>query len=281
MTTRRNTHSHSMSAGASSVPFISLPPGFWSGSTGFRHGRCTGSGLLALRPQTRTFLHRHGRASEPVPAERLTPATVPMRRSSSLARASRLPRFFCSPSRASIKGTERVVQWSAAFSLSWLSQAPTWRCSRHIICSARITRARYERGVAMRSMTVVCAGGTVDRIDPESTEISLAAAPCCCTPLLVADCLPSTFPLTRRRFAARRSGLASGLALAVRPAGSTEAPRARVGPEDAFCGAVFAERVERIFGCPCGWRGRPGQCAAFRPGRCDIFTRRSAHSARG
>ncbi len=33
-------------------------------------------------------------------------------------------------------------------------------------------------------------------------------------------------------------GLASGLALAVRPAGSLEAPRARVGPDDPFCGAV-------------------------------------------
>jgi hypothetical protein len=69
-----------------------------------------------------------------------------------------------------------------------------------------------------------------------------------------------------QRFAALISGLASGLALAVRPAGSAETPRARVGPEDAFCGAGFAERLERIFGCPFGWRGRPGQCAAFRPG---------------
>jgi len=68
-----------------------------------------------------------------------------------------------------------------------------------------------------------------------------------------------------QRLAALISGLASGLALAVRPAGSAEAPRARAGPEDAFCGAVFAERLERIFGCPCGWRGRAGQCAAFRP----------------
>ena len=41
-----------------------------------------------------------------------------------------------------------------------------------------------------------------------------------------------------QRFAALISGLVSGLALAVRPAGSAEAPRARVGPEDAFCGAV-------------------------------------------
>ena len=72
--------------------------------------------------------------------------------------------------------------------------------------------------------------------------------------------------IVRRAF----PGLASGLALAVRPTGSAEAPRARVGPEDAFCGAVFAERVERIFGCPCGWRGRPGQCAAFRPGVWDF-----------
>ena len=61
--------------------------------------------------------------------------------------------------------------------------------------------------------------------------------------------------------AARLSGLASGLALAVRPAALAEAPR-KGGPEDAFCGAVCAERVERIFGCPCEWRGQPGQCAA-------------------
>ena len=44
--------------------------------------------------------------------------------------------------------------------------------------------------------------------------------------------------LLLRRFAARLPGLASGLALAVRPAGAAEAPRARVGPEDPFCGAV-------------------------------------------
>ncbi|HEV3380025.1 MAG TPA: hypothetical protein VG142_03425 [Trebonia sp.] len=35
-----------------------------------------------------------------------------------------------------------------------------------------------------------------------------------------------------RRFAACASGLASGLTLAVRPAGAVEAPRARAGPED-------------------------------------------------
>jgi hypothetical protein len=64
------------------------------------------------------------------------------------------------------------------------------------------------------------------------------------------------------------------------PQGSAEAPRARVGPEDAFCGAGFAERLERIFGCPCGWRGRPGQCAAFRPSYCDIFTAIGAPGAR-
>ena len=32
---------------------------------------------------------------------------------------------------------------------------------------------------------------------------------------------------------------------------------------------LSAERLERIFGCPCGWRGRPGQCAAFRSRLCD------------
>jgi hypothetical protein len=30
--------------------------------------------------------------------------------------------------------------------------------------------------------------------------------------------------------------------------------------------------------CPLGWRGQPGQCAAFRPAGCDIFT---AHDAPG
>jgi hypothetical protein len=33
---------------------------------------------------------------------------------------------------------------------------------------------------------------------------------------------------------------------------------------------LSAERLERIFGCPCGWRGRPGQCAAFRPNPYDL-----------
>jgi hypothetical protein len=77
----------------------------------------------------------------------------------------------------------------------------------------------------------------------------------------------------------RVPGPASGLAPAVRPAGSAEAPRARVGPEDAFCGAVCAERFEKIFGCPCGWRGRPGQCAAFRPARCEILMASGASTA--
>ena len=51
---------------------------------------------------------------------------------------------------------------------------------------------------------------------------------------------PSVNPIAHalRRFAACVSGQAFGLALAVRPAGSLEAPRARVGPEDPFCGAV-------------------------------------------
>jgi hypothetical protein len=40
-------------------------------------------------------------------------------------------------------------------------------------------------------------------------------------------------PVIPWRFAARVSGLALGLGLAVRPAGSAETPRARVGPGEA------------------------------------------------
>jgi hypothetical protein len=63
------------------------------------------------------------------------------------------------------------------------------------------------------------------------------------------------------RFAARVPGLASGLALAVRPAGSVEAPRARVGPEDAFCGAARKDlRVPlRVEGPTRTMRGVPAQ----------------------
>jgi len=56
------------------------------------------------------------------------------------------------------------------------------------------------------------------------------------------------------------------------PSGPPGRLRARVGPGDAFCGAVCAERLESIFGCPCGWRGRSVQCATFRPGPYDTFT---------
>ena len=41
-----------------------------------------------------------------------------------------------------------------------------------------------------------------------------------------------------RSFAARRSGLASGLALAVRPAVLAEVSGVKVGPEDRFCEAI-------------------------------------------
>jgi hypothetical protein len=72
----------------------------------------------------------------------------------------------------------------------------------------------------------------------------------------------------------RPSGLASGLARAVRPAGSAVAPRARVGPEDAFCGAGFAQRLETIMR-PCvalPWDTKtgfwpPAACAGLRCGR--------------
>ena len=49
-----------------------------------------------------------------------------------------------------------------------------------------------------------------------------------------------------RRFAARSSGLASGLALAVRPAGSAEVS----GAQGRVPEIVSAKRLEMIFGCP-------------------------------
>jgi hypothetical protein len=49
-----------------------------------------------------------------------------------------------------------------------------------------------------------------------------------------------------RRFAARVSGLASGLALAVRPAGSAEVS----GAQGWVLKIVSAKRLETIFGCP-------------------------------
>ena len=48
------------------------------------------------------------------------------------------------------------------------------------------------------------------------------------------------------RFAARSSGLASGLALAVRPAGSAEVS----GAQGWVLKIVSAKRLETIFGCP-------------------------------
>ena len=49
-----------------------------------------------------------------------------------------------------------------------------------------------------------------------------------------------------QRFAARVSGLASGLALAVRPAGSAEVS----GAQGWVLKIVSAKRLETIFGCP-------------------------------
>ncbi len=41
---------------------------------------------------------------------------------------------------------------------------------------------------------------------------------------------------------------------------------------------LSAERLERIFGCPCRWKGRPGQCAAFRPRAGDLSGDRVARA---
>src|SRR5580704_7656986 len=78
------------------------------------------------------------------------------------------------------------------------------------------------------------------------------------------------------RFAARVLGLASGLA----PAGSAEVYARKGRSRRSLLRTGFAERLERIFGCPCGWRGRHGQCGV--PGPVAVtFSWRSAHSARG
>ena len=76
-----------------------------------------------------------------------------------------------------------------------------------------------------------------------------------------------------QRFAARLLGLASGLALAVRPAGSAEAPRARAGSRrcflrSGFCGAVRKElRVPlRVEGPTRTMRGVPARCLQHSPG---------------
>ena len=87
-----------------------------------------------------------------------------------------------------------------------------------------------------------------------------------------------------RRFRRARSGLASGLALAVRPAGSAEAPRARVGPEDAFCGAVRKDlRVPlRVKGPTRTMRGIvPAPPVTFYPAPGTPGMRRPARPTRG
>ena len=61
--------------------------------------------------------------------------------------------------------------------------------------------------------------------------------------------------------------LASGLALAVRTAGLAEVSGVRAGPEDRFC-----EAVRNDLWVPLSRRGQSGQCAAFRPGTCDLLS---------
>ncbi len=72
--------------------------------------------------------------------------------------------------------------------------------------------------------------------------------------------LPARCNAELPRFAARFRGLASGLALPSGPLG-----RQRLRVQGWVLKILSAERLERIFGCPCGWTGWPGQCAAFRP----------------
>ena len=73
-------------------------------------------------------------------------------------------------------------------------------------------------------------------------------------------------------------GLASGLALPVRPAGGSGSAR-KGGPRRYFLRSGFFRAVVRIFGRPCGWRGRPGQCAGSRPGELPFHSAIGSPSA--
>ena len=77
-----------------------------------------------------------------------------------------------------------------------------------------------------------------------------------------------------RRFAALGLGLASGLA----PRRQARWVAMRLRVQGWVLKILSAERLERIFGCPCGWRGRPGQCAAFRPRAGDLSGDRVARA---
>jgi hypothetical protein len=59
-------------------------------------------------------------------------------------------------------------------------------------------------------------------------------------------------------------GLRPGPRRQARRVGSGSARKG--GSRRCFLRSGFCGALERIFGCPCGWRGRYGQCAAFRPG---------------
>ncbi len=67
----------------------------------------------------------------------------------------------------------------------------------------------------------------------------------------------------------RFAACAAGLALAW-PSPSGPLGRQWLRAQGWVLKILSAQRLERIFGCPCGWRGRPGQCAAFRPRACDF-----------
>ena len=77
------------------------------------------------------------------------------------------------------------------------------------------------------------------------------------------------------RFAARVSGLAFGLALAVRPAGLVEAPGSRVGSKDRFC-----EAVRNDLGVPLTLEGPARTMRGVPTPVLVTFAWRSAHLAR-
>ena len=87
---------------------------------------------------------------------------------------------------------------------------------RRLVVERQIRTWPFEPGPprcalsAMRSMTVVCAGQQVNRIDLGSVDVGPVAALCCCTASLVSGCLPRAQLLAATRIAARMFAGPSG-----------------------------------------------------------------------
>ena len=78
----------------------------------------------------------------------------------------------------------------------------------------------------------------------------------------------------------RVSGQAPGLALLSGPPGWHMSPAPKGGFRRCFLRSGLCGVARKDLRCSCGWRGPAGHCAAFQPGRYDIFTALGAPGAR-